>query len=291
MSAPEVTCVLPAAAALGEGAVWSVRDGVLWWVDILAPALHCFDPATGDDRAWPMPEPIGCVALGGDGRTLVALASGLSWFEPATGYLELGARIEADIVTSRLNDGRCDHQGRLWVGSMDSRPGPLGSLYRCNPGAKAHRMLGDITVPNALAFSPDGQTMYFSDTPTRRIRAFDLDPATGDLSNGRVFATVIRGAPDGATVDAEGGLWVACWDDACLQRYRPDGALDAEIAMPVPRPTCLAFGGPDLGTLYATSARTGLDPAALARAPLSGGVFALRPGVAGRAEPMFGGVR
>jgi sugar lactone lactonase YvrE len=285
----EVTCILPRAAQLGEGAVWSVRDQVLWWVDIQAPSLHRFDPATGHNREWAMPESVGCLALGPADRVLVGLASGLAWFDPVSEQFELDVRIESDVPTSRLNDGRCDRQGRLWVGSMNRGvPGAHGSLYRCQAGRLPRQILTGIQVPNTTAFSPDGLTMYFADSPSRCIRAYDLDPTTGEIGGERIFATIETGVPDGATVDAEGGLWVACWDGWRVARFRPDGKLDREIAMPVPRPTCCAFGGPDLATLYVTSARTGLDAMMLDRAHLSGGVFALRPGVYGLAEPVFG---
>ncbi len=204
-----IECVLDAQASLGEVPVWSPRDRLLWWVDIRAPSLHAFDPATGRDRAWPMPEMIGAVALHARGGLLVALASGLSRFDPATGALTPLQPIEADIPTSRLNDGRCDRQGRFWVGSIDrSSPGPRGTLYRYNPDA-LHPMLGDITVPNGLAFSPDGGRMYFWDSPTRRMRHFALDPATGALGRATDFATAAEpGVPDGAVTDAEEGhLW------------------------------------------------------------------------------------
>jgi sugar lactone lactonase YvrE len=285
----EVTCILPCAAQLGEGAVWSVRDQVLWWVDIHAPSLHRFAPATGQDREWAMPESIGCLALGPAERVLVGLASGLAWFDPIAERLEHDVRIEADVPTSRLNDGRCDRQGRLWVGSMNRGVADgHGSLYRCEAGGLPRPMLTGIQVPNTTAFSPDGQTMYFADSPSRRIRAFDLDPTTGEIDGERIFATIETGVPDGATVDADGGLWVACWDGWRIARFLPNGTLDREIAMPVPRPTCCAFGGPDLATLYVTSARTGLDAEMLGRAHLSGGVFALHPEVCGLAEPIFG---
>jgi sugar lactone lactonase YvrE len=285
----EPVCALDARASLGEGAVWCDRTQALFWVDINAPALHRFDPATGADRLWPMPEPIGCLALSQDRRIVVALASGLAWFDPDTGALDRFLPIEADEPRTRLNDGRCDRQGRLWVGSMRrSAGGPLGTLYRCS-GAEAAPMLTGIEVPNCTAFSPDGTTLYFADTPTNRIRAFALDAGTGELSDERDFASVPadEGHPDGATIDAAGGLWVAHWDGWRISRFRPDGTLDRSIRLPVPRPTCLAFGGPDLATLFVTSARIGLDAPGLARAPLSGGVFALRPGETGLPEPRF----
>ncbi len=282
-------CVLDARASLGEGAVWCDRTQALFWVDINAPALHRFDPASGTDRVWPMPEPIGCLALCQDHRVVVALASGLAWFDPQTGALDRFLPIEADEPRTRLNDGRCDHQGRLWVGSMRrSAGGPRGTLYRCTH-TEAAPVLSGIEVPNCTAFSPDGGTLYFTDTPTNCIRAFALDAATGALSAERPFASVPAGDghPDGATIDAEGALWVAHWDGWRISRFRPDGSLDRSIRLPVPRPTCLVFGGAGLDTLFVTSARTGLDEATLARAPLSGGVFSLQPGEIGLPEPRF----
>ncbi len=285
----EAVCALDARAQLGEGAVWCDRAHVLWWVGIDAPALHRFDPETGADRAWPMPESIGCLALGSSRSVVVALASGLAWFDPETERLDRFLEIEANEPDTRLNDGRCDRQGRFWVGSMArDAAGARGRLYRCE-ATRATPMLSGIQVPNSLAFSPDGRTLYFADTPTRTIRAFDLDPTTGRLSSERDFATIppFDGLPDGATIDSNGGLWVAQWDGGRISRFRPDGRLDRSIRLPVPRPTCLAFGGADLGTLFVTSARAGLDTEALGRAPLSGGVFSLRPGVRGLPEPRF----
>jgi len=286
----EAACALDARAMLGEGAVWCDRASVLWWVDIEAPALHRFEPATGADRAWPMPESIGCLALGRDRSVVVALASGLAWFDPETERLDRFLEIEASEPDTRLNDGRCDRQGRLWVGSMARNgTGACGRLYRCDSTC-ATPMLAGIQVPNSITFSPDGRTMYFADTPTGTIRAFELDPASGRLSAERDFATVrpFDGLPDGATVDADGGLWVAQWDGGRISRFHPDGRLDRSIRLPVPRPTCCAFGGTDLETLFVTSARVGLAAQALEHAPLSGGVFSLRPSERGLPEPRFG---
>lgn len=287
----EVECVLRAEARLGEVPVWSPRAGLLYWVDIRAPALHALNPATGQDRVWAMPEAIGAVALHAEGGLLLALASGLFRFDPESGALTPLQPIEADIATSRLNDGRCDRQGRFWVGSMDrSTPEGRGFLYRYDPEGSLHRMLGNIEVPNGLAFSPDGTVMYFWDTPTRRLQSFALDTATGAISAARPFATAEEpGAPDGAVCDAEGCLWVAQYGGARVTRYRPDGAIDRVIPLPVERPTACCFGGPALDTLFITSARQNMDEEALGRFPLSGSVLAIRPGVRGLEEPVFGG--
>lgn len=287
----EAECVLDARAALGEGAVWCDRGQRLYWVDIQAPALHRFDPITGHDESWPMPELIGCLALGPERRVVVALASGLAWFDPDTSELQRFLPIEANQPETRLNDGRCDRQGRLWVGSMGrNSEEPRGTLYRCT-ATEAAPMRTGLRVPNCTAFSPDGRRMYLADTPTRTIRAFDLDPTTGELSSERDFASLpsFRGLPDGGTVDAEGGLWVAHWEGGRVSRYTRDGQLDRSVRVPVPRVTCCTFGGPELDTLFITTARAGLEQAALERASLAGGVFAIKPGVRGLPEPRFGG--
>jgi L-arabinonolactonase len=284
-----VECVLRADALLGEGPVWSVREQLLYWVDIRAPALHRLDPATGVDRVWPMPEPIGAVALMAGGGLLVALASGLFRFDPATGALAAVMPIEADIATSRMNDGRCDRQGRFWVGSMDrSTPMSRGSLYRYDPDGSLYRLLSGIEVPNGLAFSRDGGTLHFCDSPSLCLQTFALSEA-GELTGGKVLARCEPpGVPDGAVVDAEGCLWVAHFDGARVTRFRPDGSLDRVIPMPVGRPTACCFGGADLDTLFVTSARVNLDAAALQATPLAGSVLAVRPGVKGLPEPLFG---
>jgi L-arabinonolactonase len=285
-------CVLDARARLGEGPVWDARERVLYWVDIRAPALHRFDPATGATHTWPMPEAIGAAALREAGGALVALRSGLHRLDLETGALDLLCAPEPDRPDNRLNDGRCDRRGRFWVGSMNDRSRvPTGALYRADVDGRCHRMLGGITVPNSLAWSPDGAVMYFADTPTRTIWAFDFDPEAGVPSRRRVFATVPDGAgyPDGATVDADGFLWSAHWDGWQVTRYAPDGRPDRIVSLPVQRPTSCAFGGEGLDVLYVTSAATGLTPAELARGPLAGGLFALETGVRGLPEPRFGG--
>ena len=285
-----VRCILAAEAKLGEVPVWSVAEQCLYWVDIRAPALHRLDPATGIDQSWPMPEAVGAVALHGDGGLLLALASGLSRFDPATATLTPLHPIEANIATSRLNDGRCDRQGRFWVGSMDrSTPETRGHLYRYDPDGTLQRLFGGIEVPNGLAFSPDGRTMYFCDTPTRRIQAFTLDPATGAITSERHFADCEPpGNPDGAVTDAQGCLWITHFGGSRVTRYTPDSQVDTVVPLPVERPTACCFGGEGLDTLFITSSRMNLDATELARFPLSGGVFAFKPGVRGLPEPLFG---
>ncbi len=282
----EVRCALEAQAALGEGPVWCEVTNRLWWIDIVGQILHRFDPATGGDDTWPLPEPPGTLALCGDGRIVVALASGLSWFDPATGALTPFLPIDADNPATRLNDGRCDRQGRLWVGSMARKGGgPVGTLYRVS-GSTLTAIRPGIIVPNCTAFSPDGRTMYFADSPTKKIVSCTLNPETGEIGAPKLFAEPPRGAPDGGTVDAEGHLWVALWDGSALARYRPDGSLERLVDLPVRRPTCPAFGGEGLATLFVTSARNGLD----APGDVDGGILAFEPGVCGLPESRFAAV-
>jgi L-arabinonolactonase len=277
-------------ALLGEVPIWSAEERALYWVDIRAPALHRFDSQTGSDRAWSLPEAIGAVAFDARGGLLVALASGLYRFDPASEGLILEAPIESDINTSRLNDGRCDRQGRFWVGSMDrSTPESRGSFYRYDPDRAVTRLFGDVQIPNGIAFSPDGGQMYFWDTPTRKLRVFDLDTETGAIGNERVLAEAEpSGNPDGAVTDAEGGLWVAHFGGWRITRYLPDGRIERTVEVPVQDPTACCFGGPDLKTLYVTSAHINLDEAALKRGPLAAGLFAVDTDFLGLAEPAFG---
>jgi sugar lactone lactonase YvrE len=222
----------------------------------------------------------------------VALRSGLHLLDFTGGGLERVCAPEPDRPENRLNDGRCDRQGRFWVGSMHDRGGsPTGSLYRIDPDHRSHRVRDGITVPNGLAWSPDGRVMYFTDTPSRTILAYDFDGDTGMPGASRVFARVPDGAgyPDGATVDAEGFLWSAHWDGWRVTRYAPDGRVDRVLELPVQRPTSCAFGGDRLDVLYVTSASNGLAPEDLARGPRAGGLFAGEVGVCGLPEPRYQG--
>lgn len=283
-----VECALRWEATLGEVPVWASRDGLLYWVDIRAPALHALNLATGANRSWPMPEAIGAVAIHAKGGLLLALASGLARFDPAHAALTPIQPIEADNPTSRLNDGRCDRQGRFWVGSMDRSNPNGGSLYYYHPDGSLHRLFGGIQIPNGLAVSPDGGVLHFCDSPTRRLTRHALDAETGALGPSSPFATCEPpGGPDGAVFDADGCLWVAHFGGARVTRFTPDGRIDRVIPLPVPCPTACCFGGSGLDTLFVTTARIGLGEDALRAAPLSGSIFAISTGVRGLPEPEF----
>ena len=290
----EVTCALPAEALLGEGPLWDVAERVLYWVDIKGRAIHRFDPVTGHDQRWATTEPVGSLAVRERGGLVVALRTGFHFFDLASGQATPVAEPEPERAGNRFNDGKPDRQGRFWAGSMqDAESQPTGALYRLDLDLSCHRLVDGLVVPNALCWSPDGRTMYHADSYQRTVWAWDADPASGAIANRRVFVQIERGAgqgaPDGATVDAEGCLWVAHWGGWRLSRFDPAGRLMREVPLPVRQPTCPAFGGPSLDVLYVTTARIGLDAAALARQPWAGALLALDPGVRGLPEARFHG--
>jgi len=285
-------CVLDARASLGECPVWSVAEQVLYWVDINAPALNRFDPATGNNRTMPMPESIGCFALREGGGFVVALRGGI-WFAGADGTLERKlADAPYDPAHHRFNDGRCDRQGRFFAGTMnENRDAPSAALLRLEDDLRLTRVLDDLTISNGLAWSPDGRTMYHADTPQRVVHAYDYDVETGVPGRRRVFAqwSGLRDRPDGGTVDCEGCYWVALYRAGSVVRIAPDGTTLAAYPVPAMCPTMVAFGGPDLRTLYVTTARQQREPDELARLPQSGGLFAMSVPVPGLPEPLFVG--
>jgi sugar lactone lactonase YvrE len=274
--------------SLGECPIWDEREAALWWVNIHAPAVKRLDPVTGKVAEIAMPEPVGSIALRRQGGLLAALQSGFYLLEPG-GALELFARPGGHGADHRLNDGRCDRAGRFWAGSMnEATKAPSGSLYRLSPDGTCRRMRGGIAIPNSLAWSPDGRTMYFADSPRDTIWAYDYCLEEGEASNERVFARTEGGHPDGSCVDAEGCLWNAQYGAGQVVRYTPEGKIDRIVALPVANPTCCAFGGAQLETLYITSASQRLTPEALAKQPLAGSVLTVRPGVRGIPESRFG---
>ena len=292
MTSVQAACIVDCKNVLGEGAVWCPREQVLWWIDISSPSLWRFEPRSGRVEHWPLPKPPGSFALRKDGGFLFAFRNGFATLdEPGGGlrWLEIAGLTLGD---ERFNDGKADRAGRFWTGTLDRKLGTaIGKLYRLEPGFRVAAMDRGFTISNGIGWSPDDRTMYFTDTPSRRIYRYDFDAASGEIANRRVFVEVEpgHGGPDGMTVDADGYVWSAQFDRWCINRYAPDGKLDRSIRLPVQRPTSCMFGGPDLATLYVTSATMDLAAEALAVQPHAGGVFALAPGVRGLAEPRFAG--
>jgi len=285
-------CVLDIRASLGEGPVWSVREQVLYWVDINAPTLNRFDPRSGRNVAMKMPAAIGCFAVRESGGFVAALRDGV-WLLRQDGTVERQlARPPYDPSTHRFNDGRCDRRGRFFPGSMNERrDAASGGLYRLEPDGGLTEVCSGETIANGLAWSPDDRVMYHSDTPTRTIRAFDYDVATGTPSNPRLFHRFDHpdDRPDGGTVDRSGCYWSALYSAGKVVKLSPDGAVIDAIAVPSKCPTMCAFGGPDLRTLYVTTARQRRSDDELAALPFSGGIFAMQVEEPGLPEPTYAG--
>lgn len=272
-------------ATLGEGPVWDERDGALWFVDIKAPRVHRFDPATGQVDAWTAPAEIGWVLPTEGGEFLAGLATGLHRFSPERGHFDLHAPVEPHLPGNRLNDAAVDPTGRVWFGSMDNaETDATGRLYTVHGNDVRDSGVEPVVITNGPAIAPDGRTLYAVDTLGHAIDAYTIDDQ-GGLGDRRRFATIdpVLGYPDGAIADAEGGLWVGFFGGWAARRYAPDGMVTHEVRFPVANVTKLALGGSDGRTAFATTARKGLDAAALADQPLAGDLFTFRvdvPGVA-----------
>jgi L-arabinonolactonase len=283
--------VLDADNYLGESAVWSVEEQALYWINCEQPCeLHRWIYATQLHDKWDLPQRVGGVVLRARGRVIVALADGIYDFDTVAARLTL--RVASPLPEHvKLHECQCDRQGRLWVGSFDHHFTPTnrdargGALFRMDKSSLAPVIPG-ISVSNGLAFSPDGRVMYAADSPTRTVEAFDLDPTRGEISNRRIFVRLLdgEGFPDGATVDAEGGYWLAAVGASALRRYRPDGTLDRVITLPFSNPTKPAFGGPQLDVLYVTSTKLRMGPKAVEG---NGGLYGVKAGVRGVPEALL----
>jgi sugar lactone lactonase YvrE len=277
---------------LGESPLWHPAEQLLYWCDIPGHALNRFDPRSGAHQRWSFETDVACCAPMQGGGLLLALRSGLVHFDPATGQSTPLIKAPYDAAHERFNDGKADPQGRFWVGTVyEPRDPALAALYRYADNT-LQKMAEGITVSNGLAWSPDARTMYWSDTKAHTIYAFDFHCDDGSLSHRRVFAqfaskpanqdlTRYGGRPDGAAMDAQGGLWVAMFEGARVLRFAPDGTQTHEITLPVRCPTMPCFGGADLKTLYITTACDKRPADELAREPLAGCVLALRVDVPG----------
>lgn len=282
--------VLDARNAVGESPVWVEAEQALYWVDIPARRIHRCDAAGSHPAQWALPEMVACIAPRAHGGWVAAMESGVFavTLGAETATATKLAAVEHPQGGMRFNDGRCDRQGRLRAGTMLMDMGASrgeGSFYALD-GAVLRTLQSGFKTCNGLAFSPDGRTMYLSDShpSVQRIWAFDYDTETGTPSNQRVFVDMnpLPGRPDGAAVDEDGCYWICGNDAGLVHRFTPEGKLDRSLAVPVKKPAMCAFGGPRLDTLYVTSIRPGGD---LADQPLAGGLFALRPGVRGLPEP------
>jgi sugar lactone lactonase YvrE len=295
---PAVRVAVAQASLLGESPLWHPREQALYWCDIPGHRLNRFDPKRGDLAHWEFDTDVASCAPMLDGGLLLAMRDGLWRLDTASGERERLAKPPYDPKQERFNDGKCDPQGRFWVGTIYEPRDAAKATLHCWTDHKLVQRAGSVTVANGLAWSPDGRTMYWSDTKAHTIYAFDFEPASGELSGQRVFASFplkqdgqplddYGGRPDGAAVDAEGCYWVAMFEGQRLLRLSPAGEVVREVVLPVRCATMPCFGGPDLKTLYITTSREKRPAAELAMQPWAGCVLALDVDVPGLPASLF----
>jgi sugar lactone lactonase YvrE len=285
---------VPAQCELAEGPVWDGDSQRLLWVDIPAGRVHSFDPAAGARSSFGVGCQIGAAGLTTTGRLVLALENEFAVCDADGGNLR---RLRSPVTDPRLvrfNDGKPDPWGGFWAGTMQRDEGRdgLGCLYRLGPDGAISDLVRGVSLSNGLDWTDDRTRFYYVDSPTGAIDLFDTDPQTGALSNRRRFVDVTpdgRGIPDGLTIDADGGIWIAVWGTGEVRRYEPDGQLDTIVRLPVSQVSSAAFGGADLSTLYITTARENFTPARLAAEPHAGDIFRCAPGVRGRLPFRYAG--
>lgn len=292
----QIECIVPSHSKVGEGAVWDDRENVLWWVDIPAGLIHQYNPDTGTNKTIDYGEPVGCLAVREQGGLVLATKSGFWLFDPKTNTRQLVHDPEPHLKDNRFNDGVTDQQGRFWAGTMKDggTPEALGRFYRLDPDHKVTQWTDKIYTTNGLAFSPDGGTLYYSDSnpSVRTIWSCDYDTATGTPGAATVFfdTNTVAGRPDGGTVDADGCYWMAGVSGWQLYRLNPQGEVILTIDMPVEKPTKPMFGGRDLDVLFVTSIGVGLATDSEQRQPQAGGLFAITGlGIKGIPQPRYAG--
>jgi sugar lactone lactonase YvrE len=275
-------------ADLGEGPVWVERDAALWFTDIKRQKVYRFDPETGEKSAWDAPEQVGFVLPAASGGFIAGLQSGLHRFDPASGAFSLIVEVDADLPDNRLNDGVVDPNGRIWFGTMDNKErAKNGAFYCFDRGEHTRTHLTGISITNGPAVSPDGDKLYWVDTLGGTISVCAIG-ADGELGPSREIIRIApaEGHPDGPTVDGEGCIWICLYSGWEARRYSPDGALLDRVRFPVANITKLAFGGADLRSAFATTARHLLKPEALEKQPQAGGLFRFEAGIAGVPSPL-----
>ncbi len=275
-----------AKATLGEGPAWDAKTQTLYWVDVLEKRIYA-----GSKLFLQLDDFVSCLAPRKDGGLVIAQRFGFWTFEPDTNKLFTLASPKGEPSNNRFNDGKCDPRGRFVAGTMDhNEQETSGSLYSLSPEGRLKRLLKDVRISNGLAWSPDCRTMYFIDTPTREVRAFEYDIETGQIANPRVLIHFedTFGWPDGMTTDMAGNLWIAMWGGARVTQWNPRGVLMEQFGVPALNVTSCAFGGPNMNELFITTARLGMDTAAMKKYPLAGGVFRMETNVTGMPTYEFG---
>ena len=275
---------------LGEGIIWDAASACVWWTDIDGSKLYRYQSEDKQLDHWTTPERLGSFALVSDSEFLICgFASGFAYFNPHSGELQWLEKIEQNNPGTRLNDVRADRQGRFWAGSMvESGDRGAGALYCFDQQLQVASKVSGLTISNGLCWSPDSTVMYHTDTPSRRIHAYDFDAATGAIANQRCLVRTEKGCfPDGSSVDAEGYIWNAQLGASQVVRYSPEGEVDFVLPLPVSQPTCVAFGGPRLDRLFVTSATQGFDEQTLSAEPEAGNVLVFQTNISGIADARF----
>ncbi|MFD1356715.1 SMP-30/gluconolactonase/LRE family protein [Fictibacillus halophilus] len=285
--------VIPAKADLGEGPCWDKQKGVLYWVNILGKTVNRYDPETKENKEIQVDQLVGTVVPRKSGGVVVAMEKGFYFLDLDTEKLTPITDPENHLPENRFNDGKCDPYGRFWAGTMSlSEEQGRGSLYCLHTDLKVEKKVGDLTISNGLAWSPDHKFMYLIDTPTKKVTRFDYDEETGKIANP---VAVIQfkegeGAPDGMTIDEEGMLWIAHWGGARVSRWNPEtGEQLLSIPIPALNVTSCTFGDSDLKTLYITTARKNMTEEQLREYPLTGGLFKVRLGIRGSVNYSYEG--
>ena len=288
----DVELLVDARAETGEGPSWDARKGVLYWVDIPKGRIHVYDALRGLDRSVPVEGFVSSVVpCKDDNNVVVTFHHGFYMLDPLTAGSSVISEVEQSLPNNRFNDGKCDTRGRMWAGTMDMKEKEAtGALYRLE-GSRIEKMLSGVTISNGLGWNPDDTTMYYIDTPTRKVSAFDYDGEKGTIRGRRtaIDFTGQEGLPDGLAVDEEGMLWIAHWGGYKVSRWNPrTGNVIGGLHVPAPNVSSCCFGGAHMDELYVTTAREGLSHDLLSKCPNSGGLFRARPGVRGLPTNYFG---
>ena len=281
---------------IGEGICWNETDSMLYWIDLLANTIYAYSLEEAAAKIIRLDQNTGCIAVREKGGLIAALQHGFYFVDVKTGSLEPITDPEADKPGNRFNDGECDCRGRLWAGTMskalDSGAGdttPMGALYCLDSDLHVEKKIDKVTISNGIGYSPDNKTMYYIDSPTQCVAAFDFDKGTGQISNRRIVVRVPEetGMPDGMTVDAQGMLWVGMWGGGAVVRYDPESGRQLEkITIPAPFVTTMVFGGQDMDEMFVNTAKLNTD---LNKYPDAGGVFRIKMDVKGQYTYKFKG--
>jgi sugar lactone lactonase YvrE len=290
---PTPELLIPAGATLAEGPHWDARTQLLYWVDIQEHRLHAFDPQTGEQQAFHIGQYVSAVVARASGGLLLAVQHGFAHFDRDSGQLHMLTLVEPAIADKRFNDGKCDPAGRFWAGTYSlSGKSNTGSVYCLDVDRQLRRMITHVTISNGMAWSRDQTTLYYIDTPTRTVAAFDYEISTAAIANRRIVINIPpdSGWPDGMTIDAEDKLWIAHWGGSYITRWDPARGTPLEcIPLPAANVTSCCFGGPNFDQLYITTARHGLNKRELATQPAAGSIFRIRPEVGGLPAHVYAG--